>query len=62
LVTSSGPSPVRGFIAAIRHPLSYLGAAATHGGYGACSGAWRDRPATTMSISTSIIQSSGPQC
>jgi hypothetical protein len=25
LVTSSGPSPVRGFIAAIRHPLSYLG-------------------------------------
>src|ERR1700689_1101971 len=25
LVTSSGPSPVRGFIAAIRHPLSCLG-------------------------------------
>jgi len=32
LVTSSGPSPVRGFIAAIRHPLSCLGAAGTSRG------------------------------
>ena len=38
LVTSSGPSPVRGFIAAIRHPLSCLGAAGTsRRPYGACS-------------------------
>src|SRR5215470_15712943 len=32
LVTSSGPSPVRGFIAAIRHPLPAWGAAGTSRG------------------------------
>src|SRR5216683_7320984 len=62
-VTSSGPSPVRGFIAAILHPLSCRGRMkASAGGpppenAGDCGGFGRF---TAVSIRTSIIRVSAP--
>jgi len=62
LVTSSGPSPVRGFIAAIFHPLPAVPRNVLVGAAHATS--WhlrRNRPATIVSMSPSIISVFGPR-
>src|ERR1035441_9943120 len=64
LVTSSGPSPVRGFIAAIPHPLPAWGRLRPRGGLprrdpGACGGSGHSQPCRSLPLLSRVPAVSG---